>query len=253
MRHCFLCDASIAGSGRKRMVRTGTTSRVSVGRRVSAATGERRSMRLVCQDCADAVDAGSRARPKAFAVIAVLAIAGVAIANSQSRKGSTPATVADLVAPASAAPASTASSSRTKPLFSVAVPPLSTGVAAGDAPPGPPRRVQPAPPSADVLGLAQAVPTITGPSVGTVPTWRHATAAGVRWSLRRRDALAMLLSIDLGGGQATTVVVAPEFERLDMPAMNERVDHIRDTIARDPSGQSTSYTFRRDGTLARNP
>jgi len=45
----------------------------------------------------------------------------------------------------------------------------------------------------------------------------------------------------------------PEFEQLDMGAMNERVDHIRELIVQDSSSQPPSYTLRRGGTDVRSP
>lgn len=256
MRHCYLCDAAIPGSGHRRTVRTGSTSRVSVGRRVSASSGERRGLRLVCQGCAEGIDAGSRARPKAFGVAAVVALAVVALMSSGSRQGNAPPKIEDLVSSANASSAPTPSASRASSAASAPASAQRAARAEGTANAVAERLRSPLglPPSQEVLGLAQSVtPTTLNPPSASSASWRHVTQAGTRWSLRRRDATAMVLLVDLGGGQAATVVVAPEFERLDMVAMNGRVDHIRRLITQDSPGQSASYTFRRDGTVVRSP
>ena len=83
--------------------------------------------------------------------------------------------------------------------------------------------------------------------------WRHATAAGTRWSLRHINQTAMLLVVDLGGDQIANVTVDPAFENLDIAGMNARVDHVRLVIGQRFPIQTANYSFDRAGTLLQIP
>ena len=96
--------------------------------------------------------------------------------------------------------------------------------------------------------VAQPEKPLLGVSPAAPVPWRHVTSLGNRWSLRPSGD-AMVLFIDLGNDQVANVNVAPEFVKLDLAAMNVRVDWLRSQIVQRWSSQTGSYVYRRDATI----
>ena len=253
MRHCFLCDAGIAGSALRRTVQTGSTSRVSVGRRVSASSGQRRGLRTVCQACANDIDQrNSRSAFLDMTTRRVLGGAAVAVvgfviyASSHGGRDLPRPSRDDIITPAHAASTETSftparPASRNQPL---------NGYVPIDPTPS-----NPAPTVTAMNSIPLQVPSSTAEGVPNHPPvpWRHVTSNGTHWSLRRMSADSMLLVVELGGDQVANITVAPAFEALDLPAMNQRVDYIRTTVGQSFSLRTASYSYGRDGTLRQAP
>lgn len=251
MRHCYLCDAGIPGAAARRNVRVSSTRRVSVGRRISTSSGERRGLRTVCQSCADELDrSGQQAASLAslgrkVAGIAAVGVVGFIIyVNSHGGRDLPRPSRDDFISPAHATPAEQVPPS---PAFKPA-----TRQAGGYAPFDPtPAALQSA---TNTVMAANAVPLLSTPAPPDSPAsrsqvpWRHVTATGVNWSLRH-VATGSLLMVDLGNGQVANVSVAPAFEALDLQSMNFRVDHLRSTISQFFSAQTANYSFERDGSV----
>ena len=61
MRHCYTCDAPIAGSGFRREVKTGSSTVTHVGKKSrSQSSGTKKGLRTVCEACAAKIDKAKR-------------------------------------------------------------------------------------------------------------------------------------------------------------------------------------------------
>ena len=97
-----------------------------------------------------------------------------------------------------------------------------------------------------------ADPTTTPPPAATPPSpprWGSVTGQGTRWRMARSGS-GYTVSIDLGSGQVADVHVLPAFGNLDPASVNLRVDYLRDTILKNFSHQSGTYSFARDGSVS---
>ena len=245
MRHCYLCDSGIAGSGHRRNVGTGRSNRVSFGRRVSTSTTRRSGLRTVCAGCAAQLDAQARFQAKvgtAVAAAVVLFVVYVSVTSHSSGNVSA-ATVTE-----------TASSTITDVGTSTNPVAPAADDSAGQFPTG-----------GQVPGLSSAQTTAAKPKAAATPNdvvvvassphvrWRHQTNAGTRWSLGVADPEHPTLSINLGDANVATIVVAREFLNLDAAGMATRVDYLKGEIAKDFGMQSAKYSFLRDGQLRAYP
>ena len=246
-----MCDANIPGAAARRNVRVSSTRRVSIGRRVSTSSGERRGLRTVCQACADELDRTSQQAAslaslgrKVAGVGAVAVVGFIIYANSHGGRDLPRPSRDDLISPARATP--------TEPVAPSAPNKQPTRQASGYAPLDPAPAGSPAPTS--TVTAANAVPLLAVPAAPDLSLarpqvpWRHITATGVNWSLRH-VATGPLLIVDLGNNQVANVTVAPAFEALDLQSMNFRVDHLRSTISQYFSVQTANYSFERDGSV----
>jgi len=115
MRHCYVCDGDMPGASHRRTVRTGSSSRVSVGRRVSTSSGESRGLRTVCQVCADGIDTQERLAAaktlsgvRAFGIGATVVVGLIIYASSHGSHPSVPLQESFII-PAQAAATSSSS------------------------------------------------------------------------------------------------------------------------------------------------
>jgi hypothetical protein len=210
MRHCYICDAAIPGEGFRRVVRTGTSNWIHFGKRVSTSHGERKGLRTVCASCAHFID-GRR-------IIAGLAIFGFII---YAISGTNPPQV-------NTSPSNTSST---------------VSDTAGSTPP------QDQGPSSGFSARAATTSPIQQMPNLPIPAWRHITTTENRWSLHQVPG-GLLLLIDLGNGQVANVRVAPQFLKLNLYAMNERVDLLKAYILQRWTTQSATYVYMRDGTVS---
>jgi hypothetical protein len=248
VRHCYICDAEISGTGFRRTVRTGTSNRIYFGKRVSTSRGERRGLRTVCGTCAGRIDA--QAKFKAVLVgLVVLGFIGFlsfgggkndsSPRNSYQANSATPpdqASVATYRATTEEVHSST-SAPPSAPLGAVA----SSADAAAPPATGGRRSQMSNDTTTPVLGGSIEPSTSIAPALH--PAWRHVTSSGVQWSLRQLPE-GMHLFIDLGYGQVATVDVPAEFLKLDLNSMNTRVDWMKNIISQEWPQQSALYVYR---------
>ncbi len=104
--------------------------------------------------------------------------------------------------------------------------------------------------------LAAPPPVITPTPPQTTPAapppasrWTNVTAQGGRWRMVS-SATGYTIEIDLGASRVAQVHVAPAFAQLASPAMNQRVDYLKQTILQNFPPESASYTFARDGSVS---
>jgi hypothetical protein len=238
MRHCYLCDDAISGSGFRRSVGTGRSNRISVGRRVSTSSTQRNGLRTLCAACAGRVDEGVKLKNKAVGVAAVLFVGFVIYASSGG----------------SQAPArQTASSSYDTP---AATPVTITNPSAEGAPRPPSGGSLPIISSAEAATVNTAALAVPRPSAplpawnsAAAVRWKHRTGEGTRWSLKQLRANGMALLVDLGDDQVATVLVTPEFQNLDAATMEKRVEYVRSEVLK-ASPTSAAYTFARSGAVS---
>ncbi len=241
MRHCYLCDDAISGSGYRRSVGTGRSNRVSVGRRVSTSSTQRSGLRTLCAACAGQVDAGVSFKNKALGVGVLLFVGFVIYASSG---GSGPA--AQQSASSSAyQPAAVEARVTNTPPEDAAQPSSGSSlpiVASAEA--------------ATVNTAAIAVPHPPAPlpswKSAAAIRWKHKTGEGTRWSLRQLRANGMALLVDLGDDQVATVLVSREFQDLDATTMEKRIDYVKSEVMK-ASASSAAYTFARSGTVSPYP
>ena len=241
MRHCYLCDESIADSGFRRTVGTGRSSRISFGRRVSTSSTTRAGLRTLCAACAGRVDADEALKNKVIGVGLVLFVGLVIYANTGGSKA--------VDHQVDAGPA------------------LQRGSASIEGQVQPQEASSPPQPSAaaPIVPAAEAAPlgpppATVGPAAVTLPSWKsassirwkHRTSGGRRWSLRQLKSSGMALLIDIGGNQVATVLVQPEFEKLDPPTMDGRVEYVRSEVLK-VSSTSAAYAYARTGTVTPYP
>ena len=312
MRECFLCDAAINGAGYRRTVPASAFSVAGASRR-GTASGQGAALRVVCEECAAGLDAGSPFTLSS-AVAAAILLATVGFAGQSQLRAllmppsmpapvpsaapapAPPPEIGELPAPplAEAAPsAEPAPPPRFRPKSPlpariVEVPSVPQEARAPDAtagivPADPPEDVSPPPttlaevptlrtdavPADPALAIDRASgaspalpePAVPDPAPATpvvvqLGRWRHATQAGTRWALSRRDAATMLLTIDLTPpgapplpGPLGLVVVRADFGSLDIETMNARIEAFRAAIA----GRAGRYVVGADDTLRPMP
>ena len=243
MRHCYVCDGEITGSAFRRSVGTGRSSRVSVGRRVSTSSTQRTGLRTLCSNCAGNVDAETRFKNK-IAGAGLIALVGIVVFVSAQNHVTTTTTHDDASNDAhvasDAAIAHSLAADAVQP--ATASSPLPTDAV--------PAIVAPAP-SGGQHGPSAPVSLPAWKSAAAL-RWKHTTGEGTRWSLRQLRGRSMALLIDLGDDQVATVLVTPEFQALDLPGMERRVEFARTEIAK-VSATSAAYAFSRAGVITPYP
>ena len=241
MRHCYICDDSISGSGYRRSVGTGRSNRVSVGRRVSTSSVQRSGLRTLCAACAGKLDADRRRKNQVSGVMAVLFVGLVIYASSGGSKPTAQPTATEAAYQPAAAPVPATeppAESANQPASNSFDPQVSTAEAAS---------VNTA--AATILHLAAPLPSWKS---AAAIRWKHETADGTRWSLKKLRAGNMALLVDLGNDQVATVVVAPEFQNLDASTMEARIKYVRSEVTK-VSSASAAYLFARSGTVSPYP
>ncbi len=241
MRHCYLCDEAISGTAFRRSVGTGRSNRVSVGRRVSTSSTRRSGLRTLCSGCAGRVDADARLKNKVMGVGAILLVGFVMYANSGTNGSARrPDVVMNHTEPASyPAPADVRSTASPQ----AATQPSSPLMASAEA------AVVPRPAVTQQDAAPVRLPAWTS---AAALRWKHRTSEGTRWSLRQLRGNGMALLIDLGEDQVATVLVTPEFQKLDLPGMDRRVEFVRSEVVK-VSASSAAYSFTRSGTVSPYP
>ena len=241
MRHCYLCDDAIAGSGNRRSVGTGRSNRISVGRRVSTSSTQRSGLRTLCTACAGRVDAGQSFKNKVAGVGVLLFVGFVIYANSGgSRPAAEPSASTSAPKPAAAevqAPNPPPEEAR-QPSSDSALPIVSSAEAA------------------TVNTAAITLPHLPAPlpswKSAAATKWKHKTVEGTRWSLRQLRATGMALLIDLGDDQVATILVSREFQDLDATTMEKRIDYVKSEVMK-ASASSAAYTYARSGAVSPYP
>ena len=241
MRHCYLCDEPIANSGFRRTVGTGRSSRISFGRRVSTSSTTRAGLRTLCAACAGRVDADEALKNKVIGVGLVLFVGFVIYANTGGPK----AVDHQVDAVPAFQPISAPIDGRVQPQEGPSPPQPSAAepiVSAAEAAP-----VSPAPAT-----VAPAAVTLPSWKSASSIRWKHRTSGGTRWSLRQLKSGGMALLIDIGGNQVATVLVQPEFQKLDPPTMDGRVEYVRSEVLK-VSATSAAYAYARTGIVTPYP
>lgn len=238
MRHCYLCDDSITGSGYRRSVGTGRSQRLSVGKRISTSSTQRTGLRTLCSACAGQIDADARLRSRVGGGLVILLVGVVILANiggketvQRTDEPATSASLAPTDASVNAATIETQQESSNEPPLpgSTAVPNSGIGAAAGQA--------------------QSAMPSLPSWTSAAALHWKHVTTQGTRWSVRQLRGGRMALLIDLGDDQVATVVVTPKFLRLDAATMESRVEYVKSTVEK-ISSNSAAYFYAPDGTVS---
>lgn len=282
MQHCAQCGASIPGDGFRREIRTGSSQRVSFGRRATTSRVARWTLRTVCHSCALRIDREKKGKVIA-GTLAAAALGLFLLTRGHDAPGPVPDTATRTAAqPTAASPAfqpqqpsvGLPGSQAVSPglatetvmppdMLAAAMQRLKMAQAQGQGVSGQPAgQTSPSGPSdaraPDVAAQAQTLPSersvspTVQPAVPQRPVaaGRHTTASGMRWSLVTSGD-APSLAVDLGSGKEAVVRVGPEFLKLDLHAMSRNVERVGSLIFQSYMGAPGNYLFTPDGRLFR--
>lgn len=251
MRHCYLCDGDIVGPAFRRSVRTGSSNRISFGRRITTSTGQRNSLRTICQTCAEKIDSNDSQSMVIGAIPAILLIGAIIYAFSGTDK-----TKRNNDLPAVSITPGIATPVIQPPRSAVSDQIIPTMIPSAHAPKGDMSSVQQDQTRAPSNLESTVPPGMSNPVIVPMPgsfRWRHTTENGVRWSLRKPNSSSLMLLVDLGGDQTAALIVAAGFENLSMLEMNKRVEWLKFTISQNHSTKSATYFYLADGVVRRGP